>query len=149
MANAEYLVKLGKAIVEGVRAAFDARKPAKLGFGVGRAEGVAFNRRFHMKNGRTSTHPGAMNPDILDVAGPVDPDVGVIGAWDADGKLLGVIVNFACHATTNPGGISANWPYFLESTVRGGMNAAVPVLFFAGASGDVTQVDNRTPYVNR
>ena len=30
-------------------------------------------------------------------------------AWDEEGKLLGCVVNYACHATTSPGGISANW----------------------------------------
>lgn len=149
MANAGYLMKVQHEIVAGVRAALEARKPATLGFGKGNADGIAFNRRFRMKNGQTWTHPGAMNPDIVEVAGPVDPEVGVIGAWDADGKLLGVVVNFACHATTNPGGISANWPYFLESTIRGALNASVPVVVFAGTSGDVTQVDNQTPYASR
>jgi hypothetical protein len=45
-----------------------------------------------------------MNPDIIDYAGPIDPQVGVLGAWDEQGKLLGTIVNFSCHATTNPAG---------------------------------------------
>jgi neutral ceramidase len=57
------------------------------------------------------------------------------------------VVNFACHATTSPGGISANYIYYLEQAVRGGMAAEdCVVVFVAGASGDVTQVDNLSPY---
>ena len=57
-----------------------------------------------MKNGQRWTMPGMMNPEIVDAAGPIDPQVGLIGAWTLDGKLLGTIVNFSCHATTSPGG---------------------------------------------
>ena len=111
MANADYLARVTREIVEGVRLADAARVPAQLGFGYGHEDKVAFNRRQRMKNGQSWSHAGAMNPDIVDYAAPIDPQVGVIGAWDAKGKLLGTVVNFYCHATTNPGGISANWIY--------------------------------------
>ena len=47
----------------------------------------------------------------------------------------------ACHATTSPQGISANWIHYLEKTIRGAMGADVIVVFLQGTSGDVTQVD--------
>ena len=55
------------------------------------------------------------------------------------------MVNFACHATTSPGGISANYVYYLEQTIRGVFGPKTVVVFLAGACGDVTQVDNRNP----
>jgi len=37
---------------------------------------------------------------------------------------------FSCHATTSPGGISANWPAAMEQTLRGATgHAALPVVF--------------------
>lgn len=143
-----YAARVEDALVEAVCAAHDGRVAARAGVGRGEEKAVAFNRRFRMRDGRTVTHPGAGNPGIVEPAGPVDPEVGVIGAWDGTGKLLGCVVNFACHATTNPGGISANYVYYLEKVIQGYYGRGVPVVFLNGASGDVTQVDNRSPYRN-
>jgi neutral ceramidase len=147
MADKGFLQHLTRQIAEGVRAATAAVQPVRLGFGYGHEDKVAFNRRMKMKQGQAWSHPGAGNPDILGYAGPIDPQVGVIGAWSvATNELVGVVVNYACHATTNPGGISANWPYYMEQTIQGAMHSAAPVVFLQGACGDITQVDNLSPY---
>lgn len=144
-----YTQLLKKQIVEAVVAANSARVEAKAAFGYGHEDKVAFNRRLRMKNGLTFSHPGAGNPDVIGYAGPIDPQVGVVGVWDTNNVLLGVIVNYACHATTSPGGISANWPSAMERALRGATgNAALPVVFLQGACGDVTQVDNLTNFQN-
>ena len=115
--------------------------------GRGQEDKAAYNRRFRMKNGRTFTHPGQGNADILKVAGPIDPEVGVVAAWDRAGWLAGCVVNYACHATASPGGISANWIYFMERAIRGIFGEQVVVVFVQGACGDITQVDNLSPYL--
>ncbi len=146
MADRGYLERVETQIAAAVCEAFQVRKPMLCGVGKGRVEGVAFNRRFRMKNGLRFTHPGALNPEIVEPAGPDDPEVVVWGAFDEAGNLQGCVVNFACHATTNPGGISANWIYYMEQAIRGFFGPNVMVLFLPGCSGDVTQVDNRSPY---
>ncbi|NLE45470.1 MAG: hypothetical protein GX620_12180 [Chloroflexi bacterium] len=103
---------------------------------------MAFNRRLRMRNGRTYTHPGKGHPDLIEFAGPTDPEVGVIGAWNQDNSLVGCVVNYACHGTTGPGGISADWIYFMEQTIRGAWGDDVIIVFLNGACGDVTQVNN-------
>jgi len=148
MAHAGYLERVRAQIVSAVCQADKARVEARCSFGSGEEDKAAYNRRFRMKNGLTYTHPGKGNPDIVGAAGPIDPEVGVVGAWDGDGRLLGCVVNYACHATTSPGGISANWIYYLEKTIRGVMGPEATVVFLAGACGDVTQVDNLSPYAN-
>jgi neutral ceramidase len=145
-ANPDYLAKVERGIVDAVCVADARRTPARCGVALGSEDKVAFNRRFRMKDGFTMTHPGQGNPGIIEPAGPTDPEVGVLGAWSAEGKFLGCIVNFACHATTGPGGISADYVYYIEKTIRGLMGGQAVVVFLPGAAGDVTQVDNRSPY---
>lgn len=145
-ADPKYLALVEKQLIEAVCAADAARQPALVGVGKGIEDKVAFNRRFRMKSGLTATHPRQGNPDILEPAGPTDPEVGVVGAWDKQGRLLGCIVNFACHATTSPGGISANYICYLEQVVRGFFGPETVVVFLPGCCGDITQVDNLSPF---
>jgi neutral ceramidase len=147
-ADAGYLRKVEAGIVDAVCAADAKRGPGRVGFGAGVEDKAAFNRRFLMQNGLTVTHPGKGNPDVVKAAGPIDPAVTVLGCWDARNNLAGCVVNYACHATTSPGGISANWIYYLEQTIRGSFGPGVVVVFLAGFCGDVTQVDNLDPHVN-
>ncbi|MBL9210338.1 MAG: hypothetical protein JNL92_07705 [Opitutaceae bacterium] len=140
-ADPEYLKHVTAQIVAAVAAASAAVVPAQLGFGNGREDKVGFNRRVRMKNGQTWTNPGVGNPDNVAPAGPIDPDVGVIGAWDLEGRLLGSIVNFACHTNVIPDGISANWVYHLERTIQGAFYSKAPVVYLAGACGDISKID--------
>ena len=147
-ADPRYMDRVREQIVAAVAKADRLRAEAASAVASGFENTVAFNRRHRMKNGLTYTHPGQGNPDMLGYAGPTDPEVGVLASWDKSGKLLGCVVNFACHATTSPGGISANWIYYLEKTIRGVMGPDVIVVFLQGACGDVTQVNNLSPYRN-
>lgn len=120
-------------------------EPAIINTGLGEESGYMFNRRLFCKDGRTYSHPGKMNPDIVGPAGPVDPSVGVLGAWREDGSLIGAIVNFSCHGTTYSGpNAHADWYYYVEETLQKlfGQNAGVVVL--NGPCGDVTQVNNQS-----
>jgi neutral ceramidase len=149
MADEKYLTQVETAIIEAVCEADEKRTEALAGAGYGIEDQVAFNRRFRMRNGRTQTHPRQGNPEIVEPAGPIDPQVGVIGSWDKEGKLQGCVVNYACHATTSPGGISANYVWFLEKVIRGTFGEHVVVVFLPGCCGDITQVDNQSPFENR
>jgi len=144
-ADPEYLRFLSYKIASAVMLADKHKTDAKCAVGIGKEPTVSFNRRFKMKNGRQMTHPGKGNPDIIEPAGPIDPDVGVLSAWSLDGSFLGCIVNFACHGTTMSGaGYSADWPYYLDKTIRSVMGWDSTVIFLNGACGDITQVDNQS-----
>jgi len=97
-----YLQRVIDRTIEAIVEADSRRAEAFCGFGSGSEGAAVFNRRHRMKNGLTFTHPGRGNSEMLDYAGPIDPEVGVIGVWSREGQLVGCIVNFACHATTAP-----------------------------------------------
>ncbi len=147
-ADPVYLRRVEAGIVEAVCEAEAKRAALKTSFGVGREDKAAFNRRFRMKNGLTYTHPGKGNPDIVQAAGPIDPAVTVLGTWNDQGQLTGCVVNYSCHATTSPPGISANWVYYLEKAIRGFFGPQAVVVFLQGFCGDVTQVNNLDPHAN-
>lgn len=89
------------------RVALDAladRRPARLGWGVGRA-GFAANRRV-IQNGRWTGF--GVNPE-----GPVDHDLPVMAVREPDGRLRAVLLGYAAHATTLEGKenfIHGDWP---------------------------------------
>ncbi|HNS32726.1 MAG TPA: hypothetical protein PKN36_07110 [bacterium] len=145
-ANLLYQEWVNAKIVTAVCEADRRREKAVMCAGVGKEGRFVFNRRLRMKNGRVYTHPGKCNPDILEPAGPVDPDVGVIGVWSIDEKrFLGAVVNYACHGTVMAGaGASADWIFYLDKTIRSFMGQDSTVVFLNGACGDVTQVDNQS-----
>ena len=147
--NMDYEKHVINQIMTAVYMANKFKKQAKLSVGSGVEDKVVFNRCFKLKSGRTATHPGKGNPEILEPAGPVDPEVGVISAWDENDQLLGAIVNYACHATCHGSGVSADWIYYLERTVQGVMGKQANVVFLNGACGDVTQIDNQSLQASR
>jgi hypothetical protein len=147
MADAGYVELARKQIVEAVCAANEARAVVKCSFGSGTEDKAAFNRRIRMKDGRTFTHPGKGNPNSVSYAGPIDPEVGVVGVWNNPSNLVGCIVNYACHATTPAAGISANWIYDMERVIRGVFGTNAIVVFMQGACGDITQVNNLDAHI--
>lgn len=147
-ADAGYLEKVQAAIIDAVVKAYETRAEVTVGFGSGREDSVGFNRRIRMKNGLSFSHPGKNNPDSVNFAGPTDPEVGVIGVWDPDGKLTGCVVNFSCHATANGPWITANWIHYMEKAIQGYYGTDAKVVFLQGACGDVTQVNNLDPAAN-
>ncbi len=118
-------------------------EPAVISVGKGQESGFAFNRRLVCKDGRAYSHPGKMNPDIVDFANPIDPMVGVLGAWREDGSLIGAMVNFCCHGTCYSGHLAhGDWIPYVEETLQKHFGPNTGVVILNGPCGDVTQVNN-------
>ncbi len=147
--EAGYLDTLPKAIAAAVRDAWKGLRPAEVGIGTGKEASITFNRRFLMRDGRVITHPGKPgtphHQDIVGPAGPIDPDVGVLAFRAEAGKLIGIVVHFACHNTVMDGNqFSADYVGQLRKHLQRIYGESTPVVFLLGACGDITQVDNRS-----
>ena len=112
---------------------------ARMGFGVGKAENIAFIRRFRMKDGSVRTNPGVDNPDIVAPIGEIDDSVKVI-RFDRERDSL-VFVSFACHPDVVGGSkLSADWPGFLRRQVERSL-PGTRCIFFNGCQGDINHVN--------
>jgi len=144
--NPSYCALVVDKIVEAIRMACENLKEAKISITLGELNGVAFNRRFYMKNGKVVTHPGKGNPDIIHPAGPEDNQIISMFVVDETGKPISILVNYTLHATVLGGRkFSADYIHYLRAFLRKQWDAPIPIVFMNGACGDVTQVDNRNP----
>ncbi|MGC4073342.1 MAG: hypothetical protein QM760_12670 [Nibricoccus sp.] len=117
--------------------------PAQVSVGIAHQEGLSFNRRYHMKNGKVAFNPGLLNPNIVKPAGPMDPDVPMLSVKLAGetAPTAGFTV-FACHADTIGGTeFSADYPFFLQETLRRALGADYISAFGAGTCGDINHIN--------
>ncbi len=129
---------IGSAAVQ----AWRRRHPARAFWASGNAGHLCFNRRYRMKDGTVRTNPGVLNPDIVEPAGPTDPEVGILAFETPDGAPLGMIVNFSLHCDTHGGAaITAGYPHFLRSTIAAVTRSRAVTLFFPAPCGDVNHID--------
>jgi len=136
-----YADKLVEKIAGVIAKADAAAKPVRLSAGSTEQQGLSFNRRFHMKDGTVRFNPGVLNPDIVRVAGPIDPEVGMVIFNEADSNAAG-IVNFALHLDTVGGtNYAADYPYYLEQSLREKYGDKFMLLFGNGTCGDINHID--------
>lgn len=147
--NTDYTDAVAKGIAKAVTDAWQSLHASELAVGVGKEDSILFNRRFLMRDGREITHPGKpgtpRHKDIVAVAGPVDPAVGVLAARNDKGKVTGIVVNWSCHSTVVGGDqFHPDYTAFLRKHLHAVYGEGVPICFLLGACGDVTQVDNQS-----
>ena len=125
-----YETQLKHQLVDVVHAAVKDRQPAYLSVGSGHAD-FARNRRV-IKDGK---YAGSG----IQESGPVDHRVAILAAHSADGSLIAVLTNYACHATTNSGAdnkIGGDWPGFAADLIESDHPGAV-ALVAVGCGADV------------
>jgi hypothetical protein len=119
----EYLRFLAVRIADGIRRAAHNLVPAKIGWGVGREPAQVFNRRWKMKPGVKLVDPFGrpdqvrMNPprasaDLVEPAGPTDPEVGVLSVRARDGRPLALVANYSLHYVGGVAGGDVSADYY-------------------------------------
>ena len=140
----DYPSELVARMVGAIKEADAKVRPVQAEAVVMQQQGLSFNRRFHMKDGTVRFNPGVMNPDIVRVAGPVDPEVGVVLFRDGQTALAG-LMNFALHLDTLGGTqYAADYPYYVEQTLREKLGKDFVLLFGNGTCGDINHIDVAT-----
>jgi len=141
----EYPTLLADKIAEAVAAAQADAAPLQLQAGVLSQNNLAFNRRFHMKDGGVRFNPGKKNPNIVKVAGPTDPSLGVLLFRRDDGGVRAGLTVFALHLDTTGGTLySADYPFYLEQGLRQVFGPQFLSLFGTGTCGDINHIDVST-----
>lgn len=138
----KYMAELPARIAESVQLANADLRAARAAAGIGKEQSLAFNRRFHMKDGSVGWNPGKLNPNILEPAGAVDPGVHVVYFEGEDSTALATYVNYSCHLDT-VGGVewSADYPYTLSSILANVKGGGMLTLFTIGTAGNINHID--------
>lgn len=139
----DYGAKLVEALGNVVAKAQASSAPARLEAGVAQQSGLAFNRRFHMKDGTVVFNPGYKNPAIVRVAGPIDPEIGILAVYGPkETTPRAALTVFALHLDTVGGTeYSADYPHYLEVALRKAFGPTFVSLFGTGTCGDINHVD--------
>ncbi|WP_406697004.1 neutral/alkaline non-lysosomal ceramidase N-terminal domain-containing protein [Singulisphaera sp. Ch08] len=149
--RAEYIDKLINGPVEAIVKAHAAAKPAELEFGSAtQSTPVSFNRRSVMRDGSVKTWQSHDNPNVVRAAGPIDPGIALLTVRDEAGKSLGILSNFALHLDTVGGTKwSADYPFFIEQSLRKACGSEVISIFATGCCGDINHVNPRSKDRNK
>ena len=153
--RAGYIEKLINGPADAIIQAWETAEPAVLEGGSAKQQSpVSFNRRFVMRDGSVRTWMNLQNPDVVRAAGPIDPEIGLLAVRSADGAPRGIISNFALHLDTVGGSKwSADYPFFIEHSLRKATGSKVISLFGTGCCGDINHSDpsrserNKSDYI--
>ena len=119
--------------------AWTSRQPAKFSYGLGHAV-VAYNRRAVYADGTAVMYGNTNDPNFRAIEGMEDHDVNSMFFWDANDKLLAMLVNVSCPSQEVESSMTIDADYWGE--VRKGLNALhgddVVVVGLCGAGGDMS-----------
>lgn len=155
-----YLAFLSERIGDAIIRANENLVPAKVGWGSGQEPNQVFNRRWKMKPGtpmlnpfggedRVKMNPGVGNPDLLEAAGPTDPEVFVLSFQTLEGKPLGVFSNYSLHYVGGAKGGDVSADYYgmysrrvQELLVENGQtpDRSFLAIMSNGTSGDINNI---------
>ncbi len=140
--NPEYVDFMVRKIRDAAVFAVRDLAPTEMYYTNGKAEDVAFIRRYRMKDGSARTNPGCQNPDILHSIGEADETSTLIILKRENKPEIG-IVHFQVHPDVIGGTmVSADYPKFVRDTYESLIDNS-RCIYINGAQGDVNHIDVR------
>lgn len=159
----EYQQFVVSRIVDGVKRAINNLEPARIGWGSGNVPQHVFNRRWKMKpgtpmpnpigsNDQVVMNPGVENPNLLEPAGPTDPEVYFVSVQSVEGKPIALLGNYSLHYVGGVGSGHISADYFAVFADRiqellGADRQDPPFvgIMSNGTSGDVNNINFAGP----
>jgi neutral ceramidase len=140
-----YMTELPGKIAAVVKAAYTARKPAKISHAIGKEENLNFVRRFHMTDGTVGWNPGKKNPKIIRPTGPTDDALPVVYFETLDGQPIATYTNYSMHLDT-VGGLyyHPDYPGYLRKNLASVKGDDMVTLFTTGTCGDTNHINVNT-----
>jgi hypothetical protein len=130
-----------------IAAAWSNRQPASLEVVIPRLEGVAFNRRYWMKDGTVGWIPRKGDTNLFRPAGPVDTDFPFLLARHGGSRDgLGSLAVFAMHTAVYGGpAFGADFPGHLQTNLTAAFGPGFISIFGEGCAGNVNHVNSFDP----
>jgi len=137
MRPAEYTEFLALRVAEAAEAAWKARKPSKVGWGMGNAV-VGYNRRSFFADGHGQMYGDISVDGFRGIEGPEDHAVEVLFFWAGDDSLIATAVNVACPAqeVESRSAVNADFWHPVREGLRARHGDDLVVLGWIGAAGD-------------
>ena len=140
-----YMNDLEAKIIAALNDAYASLAPAELYTAETECTTLAFNRRYIMKNGKTLTNPGKLNPDIARPEGGVDHKILMMEIRQHDRPAL-LITNISNHTDTIGGDfVSADWPGKMEKEIQHSLGFDLPVMTIIAPQGNINHFNVKTP----
>lgn len=140
----EYIDELVAKTVNALKNACACLSPAELYNTKTTCHSLAFCRRYIMKNGKTLTNPGKLNPDIVRPEDEIDPDIYVL-AVKQEGQYRLIMANISNHTDTIGGDfVSGDWPSAMEAEIQHELDCGVPVMTIIAPQGNINHFNVAT-----
>jgi hypothetical protein len=159
----DYCRFLAVRIADAIRCAVHNLAPAEIGWGTGREPAQVFNRRWKMRDAvklvdpfgrpdRVRMNPPRASAELVEPAGPTDPEVGVLSVRSADGRPLALLANYSLHYVGGVpnGDVSADYYGAFADRLQQLMNAdrldpPFVGIMSNGTSGNINNINFREP----
>jgi hypothetical protein len=154
--DAAYQDYLARGIAAGIVKAHARRAAAKIGWGVGSDPTQVFNRRWKVRPGsallkdpfdkgtdKVKMNPGYLHKDLIEPAGPIDPDVSFISVQSHRGEPIAFLANYSLHYVGGVPELSADYFAMFAERMRTLLNADKDFvgIMSNGTSGNINNVN--------